>query len=506
MVAAAFLLAAGLGLVRNVIIAQTFGLDAELDAFYAAFKLPDLFFTIVAGGALATAFIPIFAEYLAEEDLNGGWYLASAVTNWVVISVSVLSLLAMLTAPWLVGTLIAPGFTAPQQAETASLMRIVLLSTLFFGISAVQSSVLHGFKHFLLPALAPILYPVGVIIGAIWLTPAMGTAGLAWGAVLGSFLHLTVKVPMLFRYGFRWWPTLGVNSTALRRVLVLMGPRVLDLAVFHLGLVASTNLASRLGEGSVAALEWGWEFMQLPETVIGTAFGLVIFPTLAELAAQRDQEALRNTLGNALRLLLALTVPAACGLILLGLPIVQLVYQRGQFDSAAGLAVYQALQFFALGLVGHVCLEVVARLFFAQKDTITPLLVAMGAGVLQVILGLVLMTFLAHGGLALANSLAITIEVLILLVILHRRLGGIQARQTASFLLRVAGASALMCLVVETVNRGASGLGIPTLWTVGLAIVAGGVSYASAGLVFNVWRIDDLVSLLGFRVSNGQRK
>lgn len=496
LVAGAFLVAAAMGLVRNIIIARTFGIDSQLDAFYAAFKLPDLLFTIVAGGALATAFIPIFAEYLANADTDGGWRLSSAVTNWVVLVVSSLSMLAAIVAPWLVRTLIAPGFEPALQAETAALMRIVLLSTLFFGVSAVQSSALHGFKHFLMPALAPILYPVGVIVGALWLVPSMGVAGLAWGAVLGSFFHLAVKVPVLMRYGFRWSPTLGLGSADLRRVFVLMGPRVLDLGVFHVGLLAMTNLASRLGAGSVAALEWGWEFMQLPETVIGTAFGLVIFPTLAEMAAKRDLDALRTTFGNAIRLLLALTVPASLGLVLLGYPLIQLVYQRGEFDDAAGLAVYTALQFFALGLVSHVCLEVVARLFFAQKDTLTPLLVAAGAGIFQVVLGFGLMTSMGHGGLALANSVAITLEVLVLMMILQKRLKGIEIQKTVSAFIRILGATAIMGFVIVLLGFSGEIMALPLVWSILLPVVVGGAAYVLAALGLKVWRVEDVAQFI----------
>lgn len=485
LVAGSFGLAAGMGLLRNMIIAQQFGIGAELDAFYAAFKLPDLLFTIVAGGALATAFIPVMAEFVAQGDRLSVWRLASAVTNLVVLAVSILAGLAALAAPWLVRTLIAPGFDAAQQAETAQLMRIVLLSTIFFGISAVQSSVLHSFKHFLLPALAPVVYPLGIIVGALWLVPAWGTQGLAWGAVLGALLHLLVKIPMLVRYGLRWRPVLDLQSSTVRRVLWLMGPRVLDLGVFHLTLLASANLASRLGAGSVSALEWGWEFMQLPETIIGTAFGLVVFPTLAEQAARRDLNQLRSTLSESLTGLLFLTVPAACGLILLGRPLLQLVYQRGAFDAAATEAVYTALTFYALGLVGHVCLEVAARVFFAQQDTITPLIVAASIGVFNVLLGIALMGPLGHGGLALANSLAVSVEVIVLLLILQRRWGGIGAAAIAPWLMRIGGASLCMSVVVWLLLAWGGSVGLhPAL----LLLIGGG-----AGLV--VYIVTSLVAM-----------
>ena len=173
-VAAAFGLAAAAGLLRNIIIGRQFGIGADLDAYYAAFKLPDLIFSIVAGGALATAFIPVFARFLSADDRAGAWRLASAVTNLVVVAVTGLAVVAGLLAPWIVRTLIAPGFTPAAQTETAAVMRILLLSTIVFGVSAVQGSVLHGFKHFLLPALAPVVYPLGIVAGAVWLSPTLG--------------------------------------------------------------------------------------------------------------------------------------------------------------------------------------------------------------------------------------------------------------------------------------------------------------------------------------------
>ncbi|MFZ1629793.1 MAG: murein biosynthesis integral membrane protein MurJ [Anaerolineae bacterium] len=421
-VAAAFGLAAAAGLLRNIILGRQFGIGADLDAYYAAFKLPDLLFSIVAGGALATAFIPVFADFLAADDRAGAWRLASAVTNLVVLVVTALAVVAGLAAPWLVGRVIAPGFAPAAQAETAAVMRILLVSTVIFGVSAVQGSVLHSFKHFLLPALAPVVYPLGIVAGALWLGPLWGTRGLAVGAVIGALLHLAIKFPALLHYGFHWRPVLDLRTPAMRHVLWLLGPRLLDLGVFHVTLIMMTNLASRLGTGSVSALEWGWDAMQLPETLIGTAFGLVAFPTLAELAARGDLAGLRRTLSQSLRVVVALTVPAAVGLIVLGRPLLQLLYQRGAFDANSTEAVYVALRFYALGLVGHASLELVARAFFARQDTLTPLLLATASALVNIVLGLLLMGPLGFGGLALANSIAVTAEVLALTFVLRRRL------------------------------------------------------------------------------------
>jgi putative peptidoglycan lipid II flippase len=496
LVSAAFGLAAAAGLFRNMLIGRTFGIGAGLDAYYAAFKLPDLLFTIVAGGALATAFIPVFADFVAEGDRHAAWRLASAITNWVTLIVGTLAILAGILAPWLVRTVIAPGFDAAQQAETATIMRIVLLSTVIFGVSAVQASVLHGFKHFLLPALAPVIYPLSVAAAALWLAPQWGVRGLAVGAVIGALLHLLIKLPALLRFGFRWWPILSADRGAVRRVAWLMGPRVLDLGVFHLTLLATTNLASRLGAGSVSALEWGWDAMQLPETIIGTAFGLVAFPTLAELAARRDRAGLRRTLGESLRTVLALAVPAAVALILLGRPLLALLYQRGEFDAAATQAVYIALRFYALGLAGHVCLELAARGFFALQDTITPLWIAAAAGALNIGLALLLMDVLGYGGLALANSIAITLEVLALLFILGRRIGGIEGRETAVSLLRTLAAAGVMGLAIMAVTAYAQQAGWGNLVTLAASVAAGGLTFLVAARLVRLDALSRFVAAL----------
>lgn len=448
-----FALAAGMGLLRNMLIARQFGLGAELDAYYAAFKLPDLLFTVVAGGALTTAFIPVFVQLLTTEGVVVAWRLASALTNLVILATTILAIPIALLAPWFVRTIIAPGFPTPLQDETAALMRLVLLSTVIFGVSSVQTGALHGFKHFWLPALAPVVYPLGTILGALWLVPLWGIRGLAVGAIVGAGMHLMVKVPALLYYQFRWWPVFDIHTAAVRRVAVLFGPRMLDLGVFHLTVLATTNLASRLSTGSVSALEWGWDAMQIPETMIGTAFGLVALPTLADMAARGDLEGLRDTLVGALRLVLALALPAACALVLLGQPLLQLFYQRGAFDTAATEAVYIALRFYALGLVAHVCLELVTRAFFARQDTITPLLVATGSAVLNILLGILLMTPLGHGGLALANSLAVSGEVVVLLLILQRRIGCIHGHQLLDTLARLALATSLMAITIPVVHR-----------------------------------------------------
>jgi putative peptidoglycan lipid II flippase len=238
--------------------------------------------------------------------------------------------------------------------------------------------------------------------------------------------------------------------------------------------------------------------MQLPETIIGTAFGLVALPTLADLAARDDVDGLRSTLGETLRAVIALTVPAAGGLILLGRPLLQLLYERGAFDAAATDAVFVALRFYALGLVGHACLELAARAFFAQQDTVTPLLVAAGLAAVNVVLGVLLVGPMGHGGLALANSLAISAEVFVLLFILRRRWRRIEGRQMLSVLLRAIIATLLMGIAVTCVLELGQRAGMGLFWSLALGGVAGILAYIAAGLFLGVqalrWPLDALLN------------
>lgn len=425
----AFGLGKVIGLARQAIIGHAFGTGHELDAYYAAFNIPDLLFTLISGGALATAFLPVLAAYLTKEDRDEGWRLVSTVINVAFALTVAAAVLIAIAAPVLVRTAVAPGFSPENQALTATLMRLILISTVVFAVSGLLMTVLHAHQHFLLPALAPLLYDVGIIAGALFLAPRWGVHGLAAGVIAGSLLHLGIQLPGLLYYRARWFPLFNLRHPGLIRVATLMGPRVLGLAVVKFNLLVTTNLASRLGEGAVASLNYGWVLMQVPETIFGTAIATVVFPTLAERAALGDREGLRSAATATLRTILALAIPAAVGLIVLGYPLTQLFLERGEFSRESTQAVYWALVFYAPGVVSHAALEIVARLFYAQQDTRTPLYVASVSMLVNVVLALLLIGPLSYGGLALANSLAVGLEVGLLLAIARRRLGGVEGRR-----------------------------------------------------------------------------
>jgi putative peptidoglycan lipid II flippase len=444
------LLAVGkaVGVIDDLVKARVFGTSADLDAFVAAGGLPELLNTVISGGALAAPFIPVLSQYLSRDDRTGGLRLISSVINAAFLTTAVLAVAANVFAPWIVEHVIASGFSPSQQALTVGLMRVTLLSTIVFSVSGVVMSVLHAFQHFLLPALAPILYNVGIIAGAVFLAPKLGVWGLAFGALGGSVMHLLIQVPGLLRYGVRWLPVLNVNDPGMRQVLILMGPRVLTLAVVQLNTLISVRMASQLASGSVSALNYGWRLMQMPETIIGTAVATAVFPALSGMAAQGQMRQLNDTLSAALRAVLVMGIPAALGLILMGRSVIALLFRGGQFGAASADAVFAAMSGFAVGLVGYAAVEVAARGFFARKDTKTPLAVSVVGLVFTVACSLTLRGPLGHAGLALASSLAILVEFALLLWLTDGTVGGLDKRRLFATAWRAVLAATIMGLVL----------------------------------------------------------
>jgi putative peptidoglycan lipid II flippase len=486
----AFTLSRLLGLVRQIVIAGRFGTGTDMDAYQAAFRLPDILFQLIAGGALGSAFIPTFTGYLTRRNRAEAWRLASAIINLLIVVLTLAALLAALIAPWLVEHVIAPGFDDETAALTARLMRVMLISSIIFGVSGVIMGTLNAHQHFVLPAVAPMMYNLAIIGGALFLAPSLGVMGLAVGVVVGSALHLLVQVPGLKRFHAVYTPVLTVRDPGVREVARLMGPRVLGLAVVQLNFLVNTNLASRLGEGAVSALNFAWLLMLLPQGVFAQAVATAAFPTFAEQVARGERAAMRSALAATLRAVFALSLPAAVGLVVLRGPLVALLFERGAFGETSTNLVAWALLFYALGLVAHAGLEIVARAFFALHDTKTPLFVGGGAMLLNVGLSLTLPSlfeaagWLPHGGLALANSLATTLELIGLLWLIRGRLGGLEGRRSLPTLLRSSAAAAIMGLALGALLWALPNL--DPLLLVPIGIVLGAGVYLGLGWILGI--------------------
>jgi putative peptidoglycan lipid II flippase len=485
-----FVLSRLAGLAREAIIAARFGTEAELDTYQAAFRVPDFLFQMVAGGALGSAFIPVFSTFWERSDRQGAWLLFSRVLTLVTLLLSLLAALAAILALPLMRFVIVPGFAPAQQQLAAELMRWMLVSTVIFGASGLVMGALNGAHHFLAPAAAPLFYNLAIIAGAWWLSPWFGIHGLVIGVVAGAVAHLLVQLPSLWRQGARLTPSFMPGDPAAGEVMRLMGPRVLGLFFVQLHFLINTMLASGLDAGRISALGYAWMLMLLPQGVFAQAIATAAFPTFAAQIAANQTAAMRSTLSQMLRLVFFLTFPAAVGLLVMAQPIVQMLLQRNQFTSESTQLVAYALRFYAVGLLAHALLELIVRAFYALHDTWTPVIIGVIAMGLNILFSIWWVRYWEHGGLALANSVATTLEMCTLLLILQRRAGGIEEAALTQSALKSVAAGIAMGVFAWGWLRLCAGLPDWPLaqnsWLVGVGgITVAGLIYLTFGFLLN---------------------
>jgi putative peptidoglycan lipid II flippase len=500
LVMVAFSISRLLGLVRLIIFGRYFGTGPEMDAYEAALGVPDAIFMIVAGGALGSAFIPVFSARLTTGDREQAWHMASAIINIMLAVLIPVSILCIIYSPWLVKVIVAPLLPPEVQQQTATLMRIMLISPAIFGVSGIVMGILNAHQHFLLPSIAPILYNLGLIIGGIiGGVTRLGVIGPTIGMLAGAVAHLAIQIPGLLHYHARYTFTLGKHDPAVREVGVLIAPRALGMGATQINSIITRSLATRYGIGAISSLAFAWRLMLLPQGVFAQAVGSAVFPTFSSQKALGQLDELRKTMYLTLRTLAALTVPATAAFIVIGQPIVALMFERGFFDNVSTRYVTWALGFYALGLVGHSALEVLGRAFFALQDTWTPAIAALVALVINVILGLTLPSFfvrlgwLPHGALALATAIAALIEAAILLWLIQHRLGSQEMPALWRTVLRVSLAATGMAGVLFAWLRIAPD---NTLIQVLVAVPLGLVVYVGLAVILGVNELLMVVRML----------
>jgi len=376
-----------LAFIRSIIVTRQFQLSATYDAFNSANNLPDLVYALISGGTLAMALIPVLSETLEKKDRRALWDVFSKVANIFFLTAVALAALIAVFARTIVESQIGivPGFTASQHALVASLMRLNLVATLIFAVSGLVMSGLQANQHFLFPALAPVFYNIGQIFGAVVLAPVksfslgpirlpamgLGVHGLVYGVIIGAVLHLAIQIPGLVRYQFHWTASVSLGDENVRKVLGLVGPRLVTMFFIQATFIARDNLASRLpGAGAISALTLGWMIMQVPETLIGTALGTALLPTISEQAARSDWENFRSTVERAVRVLVGLCLLVAAVLAAGIHPLIRLVFK---LDETGTSLVTWTVRIYLLALAGESVLEVAARAFYARKDALRPL-------------------------------------------------------------------------------------------------------------------------------------
>jgi putative peptidoglycan lipid II flippase len=479
-VMAGFVVSRLFGLIRNMVVAQQFGTGREYEAFIAALTIPDLVFQILAGGAVGAAFIPVFKGYFADEDEHGAWRLTSMVMSLaMVVTIPTSLVLAFLARP--LTELVVPGWDAESKDLTASLMRIMLISPAIFAVSGFCISVLNSFQRFFLAGLAPVAYSAAIIASALLFRP-LGIEAVAIGAVVGSALHLLIQVPGLISIGMRYRFRVSLSDRGVREVLRLMGPRMIGLGVTQVNQLVNVILASFLLVGSIGYLNVAWLMLMTP-LVLAMGISTAVFPTMAEESARHHSEAVGEVFVLSLRTILFLTIPLAVGLMTLGEPLIRLLFEHGAFTAENAHLTQFALMFYSIGLAGHATVEIVDRVYYALHDTWTPVKAASLAFTINLVFGLALMsTPLNYGGLALANSLAALAEATLLMVMVRRRIPGLDLGPVVRSLGRTVVASVLMGVTVATLPRLLQDrLALPTTLElaliVGLVVLAGGMVY-----------------------------
>ena len=495
-----FVVSGLLGVLRTAIISATFGAGAALDAFFRAQQLPELIFVMVAGGALGSSFIPVYARLRAQDEA-AAWRLASASMTLSALAAGVLGALVFLLAPLITRFILAPLAEPELQALTTDLMRAMMLTPLVFSVSGLLMGLLHAHQRFLLPSIAISMNNIGLMIGALLIAPALpavagaaqvGNAnvhGLAWGAVLSALLHLLVQLPGLRGLGAHLRPLLDWRNPAVRNVLRLMAPRVLGLAVARINFLVNAAFTSAMVVGSISALTTAFTLLFFALGIIGQSLGSALFPTLAALAAENDMAGFRARLVSGLRGALFLAIPATVMLILLGEPLVTALFERGEWRAESSAATAWALAFYATGMAGYVVLELLSRAFYALEDTRTPVTVGVAAVLANILLSLLFIRVLGEpdslargpfAGLALANALTTNLEALLLWWLLRRRLGGLEERailrSAPALLLATAGLGAVLWLLQP----------LPPLWQLGGGGALGLAVFLGLGILFGL--------------------
>ena len=500
-----FLLTGILGFIRQSVFTNYFGTQTnEADAFSLVAPISDLIFNLIAGGALGSAFIPTFARYFVNDDheeQERGWELFSTVITLVLIIISAVALLMAIFAPQFLTALYPQKVRGNIEllGHAVLILRMMLVSTVIFGASGVVMVALNSRHSFFAPALAAVIYNVGMMIGIILFH---STFGMGFGIILGAVGHLVVQLPSLKRVGGWYRPMISFNED-VSQILVLMLPRLAGLSFSYLNPVLVPYIAQSMVAGSITALFLGSRIIQMPLGVLGQSMGIVSFPMFASLAARGDHDGMRRILGDTVRMILFLGFPLTVGLMVLRYPFIALAFQRGAFGPKDTELVAWALLFYALALVALSLIELLARAFYAMKDTMTPVIVGGIQLVLMLVFGMSFgrilfpsLGYLPLGGVALGFALANWFETLTLLVLLSRKMNGVGARQWLPGIGRMGVASVAMALVMQGVLRwvpfSADWIG----WILQL-LVAGAIGTVVYFLVCVALRLEETTRLSG---------
>ena len=422
----ATLLSRILGFVRDMVIAGYLGTSVYADAFFVAFRIPNLLRRLFGEGSLTSAFVPVFSSYLEAGKRREAKEIAQTAMTLTALCLTLITICGIVFSPWII-SFIAPGFSATPEkyALAVFLNRLMFPYILLISLVALAMGILNSDNHFLTPALAPVLLNLCMIAAALGLTPFLDNAALALaiGVLAGGVTQLALQLPVLKKHGFPVRPRFNFRHPAIKRVILLMGPSLLGLAITQITIFFNTLLASYLADGSISYLYFADRLIQFPLGVFAVALGTAVLPALSRAAAARDWQNYSETFSLALRLLIFITLPAMAGLIVLSRPIVFLLFERGHFGGHSTIMVSQTIVAYAVGLWAYAALRIIVPAFYSLQDTKTPVKAGAVALIVNLAAALLLMQSLQHLGLALATAISSAVNCLLLLFLLKKRLG-----------------------------------------------------------------------------------
>jgi len=502
-----------LGLIRETLFAALFGGGREMDVFIAAFRIPNLLRDLFAEGALSTAFVTVFSRTIVTDGEQAAWKLANKVMTLATVFMSLVTLLGILSAPWIVG-FIAPGFDTDKAAMTTTLVRVMYPFILLVSLAALVMGMLNARNVFGMPAMASSFFNLGSIIGGVavgwWLDPTFGSRallGLAVGTLIGGALQLGVQLPSLRRAGFHFRPDWRWRTAGVRNMLTLMGPAIIAASSVQVNVLVNSMFASQLGDGPIAWLNNAFRLMQLPLGLFGVALGTVALPVLARLAANQHMGQFRTELARAMRLSFVLTIPATIGLVVLAEPIMSVLYQHGKFTAEQTVQSAGALQLYAIGLCAYATMKVLVNAFYAVDKRRTPMLVSLAAIGLNALLCWLFVTHFGwgHRGLAASTACIATFNFALLYLLMHRHLRSLDTTLLLRTLLKVLLAGAVLALAAWAgrhywLSDWATQAFMPKTLRLFAVIALSGSAFVVAALVLRVEELKVIVASLQRRL------
>jgi putative peptidoglycan lipid II flippase len=494
-----------LGLARDQIFAALFGGGAAMDAFTAAFRIPNLLRDLFAEGALSTAFVTTFSKTIARGGDEAAWRLANKTATLTAVVLGFLCLAGVVFSPQLVAAM-APGFDPEKAALTVQLTRIMFPFILLVSLAALVMGMLNSKSVFGMPAMASSFFNIGSIVGGVglgfWIDPHFGPralVGLAVATVFGGALQLAVQLPSLARLGYRFRPDFRWRDAGVKAILLLMGPSVIAASTTQFNVLVNSMFASTLGDGPIYWLSIAFRLMQLPLGLFGVALGTVTLPLLSRLVAAGQMTAVRTELARAMRLALLLTIPSTVGLIMLAEPIISVLYQHGKFNAFESAQAAGALRFYAIGLAGYAALKVLVNAFYALDRRKTPMLVSFLAVGLNLLLNWLFTFHLGWGfrGLAFSTGCIATFNFLLLYALMRRHLNGLESRRMLVMLGKIAVAAAAMAAVCAASSRWLMADWATQSFLIKLGvllgtIIVGAVVFAGCGAALHIEEIKEL--------------